>query len=434
MARNDDDGDGTIEPVQHEIEGLLEEVAMLLPPIGSPDVAANDPMLADPANMIYRKGLWNYLMMEEEGSFGVHNYQFSVAVLKLTKQALEFGVLEAGMIMGIDDVPNDQGRQVGVAWNRFGGDGPSDTPLQDYYVWRQVDAAMGKFGGTVYQSFSDVPTVSDEAPASIGTMAVEMDGELWTAVGHQPAAALDFYSAVVPTLGDATATDTTWSTFVVSGHVVGAPDLTVISEPVTGYSVDNLVPSAPSMSAAVAQAQVDLTFVLDREDYVNTDFDYFAIYRSTQSGFDPSVMEPIATTAEDVYADVDVVNQTTYYYRVAAYDFSGNQGEFSDEVMIAVVVGLDGSGEIPVAFGLYQNYPNPFNPSTTIAFDVPNSSNVSLSVYDLLGREVKTLVYGTVPAGKHRVTLNANNMSSGLYVVRLDTPEGAFERTILLIK
>ena len=433
MSRNDDDGDGTVEPIQDEIHGLLEHVAMLLPPEGSTDILpGNDPFWAAPENLIYRKAFWNYLMMEEEGSFGVHNYQFSVAVLKLTAQALEFGVLDAGMIMGIEDVPNDQGRQVGVAWNRFGGDGPSDTPIQDYYVWRAVES--GASGKAAYESFNDVPVVSEDGEADLGSMSVMLDGHLWTAVGHQPAAALEMYSAVVPTLGDATETDTVFSTFVVSGHVAGMPDMTVISAPMTGYSVDNLVPMAPAMSAASTASQVELTMALDLEEYRNTDFKYFAIYRSTEAGFDPSLLEPVATTAEDTFIDTEVTYNTTYYYIVSAFDFTGNEGEFSDEVMAAVGVGVDGTGEIPVAFELYQNYPNPFNPSTTIAFDVPHTSDISIAVYDLLGRQVRTLVNGSLPAGKHQVTLNAQGMSSGLYVVRFDTPERAFERTILLIK
>ncbi|NNE45063.1 MAG: T9SS type A sorting domain-containing protein, partial [Rhodothermales bacterium] len=433
MSRSDDDGDGVVEPIQDEIHGLLEHVAMLLPPEGTTDILpGNDPFWAAPENLLYRKAFWNYLMMEEEGSFGVHNYQFSVAVLKLTAQALEFGVLDAGMIMGIEDVPNDQGRQVGVAWSRFGGDGPSDTPIDDYYVWRAVESVNG--AKAAYQSFSEVPVVTEDGGVDLSSMSVMLDGHLWTAVGHQPAAAFPMYSAVVPTLGDATATDTLWSTFVVSGHVAGAPDMTIITEPMMGYSVDNLVPTAPMMSAAGSKRKVELVFELDREEYRNADFDYFAIYRSTESGFDPVGMEPFATTAEDVYDDTEVTYNNTYYYRAAAFDFSGNQGEFSDEVMGAVGVGVDGTGEIPIAFELYQNYPNPFNPSTTIAFDVPQTSDVSVAVFDLLGRQVRTLVNGSLPAGKHTVTLNAQSMSSGLYVVRFDTPDGAFERTILLIK
>jgi hypothetical protein len=432
MARADHDGDGTIEPAQAEVEGLLHDVGMMLPPFGEPEVDIRDPLWNTEEGLFYRRAAWNYLYVEEDQSHGIHNYQLTVALLQLTKKVLEFGVLDAGVIMGIEDVPNDQGRQVGVAWSRFGGDGPSDTPIDDYYVWRAAES--GGSAKATYQSFSEVPVVTEDSEVDLGSMSVMLDGHLWTAVGHQPAAAFPMYSAVVPTLGDATATDTLWSTFVVSGHVAGAPDMTIITEPMMGYSVDNLVPTAPMMSAAGSKRKVELVFELDREEYRNADFDYFAIYRSTESGFDPVGMEPFATTAEDVYDDTEVTYNNTYYYRAAAFDFSGNQGEFSDEVMGAVGVGVDGTGEIPIAFELYQNYPNPFNPSTTIAFDVPQTSDVSVAVFDLLGRQVRTLVNGSLPAGKHTVTLNAQSMSSGLYVVRFDTPDGAFERTILLIK
>jgi hypothetical protein len=433
MAREDHDGDGEIEGAQHEIEGLIHDVAMLLPPVGVAEVDIRDPLWNDPGATLQRKAAWNWLMIEEDGSHGVHNYQFAVALLKLTKQALEYGVLEPGSIMGIADVPNDQGRQLMVDWNRFGGDGASDTPLQDYYVWRRVDGSMGKFNGTVYESLDKVPTGLEDPLASVGSMAVTMDGHLWTAVGHQPAFGVDLYSTVVPTLGDATTTDTTWSVFKVSGHAEDS-QIFVASMPDSAYSVDNLVPTAPTLSVDLATgSQVDLTLELDFENPLNVDFNYFELYRSLEQGFDPLATEPIATFTGTTYTDADVVYNTNNYYRVVAVDFSGNRGDFSGEVMAAVGVGIEET-VVPEVFALHQNYPNPFGSNTTITFDVPLQSDVSVILYDLLGREVKTLVNGSVPIGRHRVTVNATDWSSGLYVARYETPDGTFSRTMMLVK
>ncbi|MBT8401661.1 MAG: T9SS type A sorting domain-containing protein [Rhodothermia bacterium] len=438
VSRNDDDGDGTIEGVQDEVHGLLEEVAMLLPPVGSPDIlAGNDPFWADPANLLYRKAFWNYLMMEEEGSFGVHNYQFSVGILKLTKLALEFGVLDAGMIMAIDDVPNDQGRQVSVMWNRFGGDGTSDTPLQDYWVWRRVDGAMGKVSqADVISSIEEVQT-GESVTAKIGKMSVVMDGHLWTAVGHQPAAAMDMYSAVVPTLADSTTDGAYWSVFKVSGHAEDSQTF-VVSAPDSAYSIDNLEPMTPMMqfagvNADAANPSVAWLFDFDREEPLNADFNYFAVYRG-EAMFDPATADPIATTTEPSFLDRDVEFGKTYYYTVAAFDFSGNQSEFAPMEQVAVVVGIDGTGAVPKEFALHQNYPNPFNPSTTITYDVPSTSVVRVAVFDLLGRRIQVLVDGEVAPGTHRAVFEAGDLSSGLYVVRFETPERAFERTVMLVK
>jgi hypothetical protein len=76
-------------------------------------------------------------------------------------------------------------------------------------------------------------------------------------------------------------------------------------------------------------------------------------------------------------------------------------------------------GGVPTSFALYQNYPNPFNPSTTIIFDVPEKSNVTLIVYDMLGREVMTLARGTFDAGQYPVHFNAVNLASGMYLYRI---------------
>jgi hypothetical protein len=80
---------------------------------------------------------------------------------------------------------------------------------------------------------------------------------------------------------------------------------------------------------------------------------------------------------------------------------------------------ISGEGETtPIVYALHSNYPNPFNPATTLRYDLPMAGNVSLVVYDLLGRQVSELVRGYVVAGSHSVTWNALSLASGMYIAR----------------
>jgi hypothetical protein len=90
--------------------------------------------------------------------------------------------------------------------------------------------------------------------------------------------------------------------------------------------------------------------------------------------------------------------------------------------------------ESPLAWKLEQNYPNPFNPSTVISYQLPVSIDVSLKVFDMLGREVTTLVNARQLAGEHQIRFNASHLSSGMYIYQLRS--GAFVQTrkMLLIK
>ena len=86
---------------------------------------------------------------------------------------------------------------------------------------------------------------------------------------------------------------------------------------------------------------------------------------------------------------------------------------------------IDGAqADIPSSFALSQNYPNPFNPSTTLRFDLPGESEVTLTVYDLLGRELEVLFRASAPAGRHEVLWNASGRASGVYFVRMDARPG----------
>jgi hypothetical protein len=87
-----------------------------------------------------------------------------------------------------------------------------------------------------------------------------------------------------------------------------------------------------------------------------------------------------------------------------------------------------------LSFKLNQNYPNPFNPQTTISFTVPEDSKVNLVIYDLLGKEVATLVNDNLTAGMYDVEFNAENLASGIYFYRLSAGKNNETRKLQLIK
>jgi len=88
--------------------------------------------------------------------------------------------------------------------------------------------------------------------------------------------------------------------------------------------------------------------------------------------------------------------------------------------------------ETPVRFALRQNYPNPFNPVTTIAYSVPNDGAVTLTVFDLLGREVSVLFSGYARAGHHTASFDASHLSSGVYLYRLTNGSFSAARKMVL--
>ncbi len=120
------------------------------------------------------------------------------------------------------------------------------------------------------------------------------------------------------------------------------------------------------------------------------------------------------------------------HYTISAVDLGSSEGEKVDVTRKAL-------GTLPSNYRLDQNYPNPFNPDTRIDFALPQAGNVSLTIYDALGRTVKTLVSGTLDAGQHTVTWHGTNsqgqtVSSGVYFYRLETAAGAYSRKMMLLK
>jgi hypothetical protein len=103
-------------------------------------------------------------------------------------------------------------------------------------------------------------------------------------------------------------------------------------------------------------------------------------------------------------------------------------------------VDVESGSDLPTAFKLHPCYPNPFNPITTLRYDVPRSGSVQLTIYDLAGRRIRSLVGDSShPAGRHAAIWNGRDdqgrtVAAGLYYCRLETPEFSETRGVTLIK
>ena len=124
-------------------------------------------------------------------------------------------------------------------------------------------------------------------------------------------------------------------------------------------------------------------------------------------------------------------------YRIAAVDHAGNVGDYSETVE-ATVLSIDGA-DIPEVFALHQNYPNPFNPSTQISYDLPEDAMVKITIFDVMGRSVKSLVNKDQLAGYRSVKWDATNnvgetVSAGMYIYTIQAGEFNQTRKMILLK
>jgi hypothetical protein len=121
-----------------------------------------------------------------------------------------------------------------------------------------------------------------------------------------------------------------------------------------------------------------------------------------------------------------------WFYRLKQIDLDGAVS-YSQVVEVAVLTGVGKSIEARGSL-LNQNYPNPFNPSTTIDYSISTSRKVSLKVFDMLGREVDTVVEGLMPVGDHRATWNAGGQPSGVYILRLEAGDVVQTRKLVVLR
>jgi hypothetical protein len=120
-----------------------------------------------------------------------------------------------------------------------------------------------------------------------------------------------------------------------------------------------------------------------------------------------------------------------------SYNNHLNEFDIEGHIVTAQYASFTGINDITAAvnsFNLKQNYPNPFNPATNIGYQIPSGGHVTIRVYDMLGREVKTLINEYKPAGSHNVDFNSGSLSSGTYIYRIVTGDYTASRKMVLVK
>ncbi len=123
-----------------------------------------------------------------------------------------------------------------------------------------------------------------------------------------------------------------------------------------------------------------------------------------------------------------------YYDRATIFAVQGN-GVYKSNFTYNNPIGIEKiSSTVPVNFSLSQNYPNPFNPETNIQFEIPKSSSVKLTIYNLIGKEIVTLINEELNPGIYKTNWNAENYPSGVYFYKLETENFSLSKKMILLK
>jgi hypothetical protein len=319
------------------------------------------------------------------------------------------------MIMAVRDIPNDQGLKVRVIWNGSDLDSRDRREIEQYSLWRQVPPGA--------PSEKPVKGIDKITSLEEGNQYI-INGAPWDFIAEIPAIGEPVYAYVSPTLADSTEKGDYESVFIVIAHHEWDKYRLFYSDPKGGSSVDNLKPAFLGASAEALTGSILVKWSVD----IGTHFDIvgYNVYRSTTAGFTPGPANRIGKTFDFQYEDKTAQKGTTYYYRIEAVDDAGNTG-VSDEVS-ANIGGpsaiTNRTKAIPKEFGIDQNYPNPFNPETVINYQLPKDGYVTITIFNVLGQKIRTLINGKMSAGYKSVKWDGKsdseiNVPNGLYIYEI---------------
>ena len=202
--------------------------------------------------------------------------------------------------------------------------------------------------------------------------------------------------------------------------------------------------SSQNVSALVVPAPVGVMVTVDEStvslswDVVDIDEVTYKIERATDSLFTSDIVD--FTSTENSFVDNSVEVDIEYFYRVSAVCCGGNNVSFYSDVISAMltVMGVDLTS-IPDAYSLQQNYPNPFNPTTQIRYGLKERDYVSINIYNLMGKHVRSYVNTIQDAGYNTIFWNATDASgqpvpAGMYIYSITAGDFRETRKMILLK
>jgi hypothetical protein len=311
---------------------------------------------------------------------------------------LPFSIDGGPAILSIIDVPDDQGLQLEVIWARSGLEfAGSPVPVSAYDIYRR----NGSNG--------------------------------WDSIATIAAAGTDEYMTNVPTENDSTAAGGIYYTPLFVRARTEPPVSFFDSAPDSGYSVDNLIPPAPTGLAVGYNEPGGNHVRWDRSP--EPDIDHYNVYRGESDGFIPDPASLVHQTPDTFWVD-PVPEGYRYAYKVTAIDDAGNEGAPASP---GLTTGTDECCFVPSRYALHQNFPNPFNPVTMIKFDVRERARARLAVYNVNGQRVRMLLDGEVQPGSREVIWNGTDdagrrVASGIYFYRLEVPGYVQSRKMILLR
>lgn len=157
------------------------------------------------------------------------------------------------------------------------------------------------------------------------------------------------------------------------------------------------------------------------------------IIDSTWKRFLPNTIDSLSNRPE---ISVRALNDSVYFYLFGGLQNNSTASANSERYSFGnPFIGITGNGnKIPDKFILNQNYPNPFNPVTTISYEVPKSTFVKIVLFDILGREIKTLVNDYLHTGKYEIKFNVQNLSSGIYIYTMSSENVKISKKMIILK
>lgn len=182
---------------------------------------------------------------------------------------------------------------------------------------------------------------------------------------------------------------------------------------------------APNQVVTVHNVPVEYSFTFE-----GSDPDGDALLYALEAGPDGSSM-----TSNGVFTWTPRANQAGKSYTVRVSMSDGTNIVYHQSVVVgSALVGVETETGIPSEFKLLQNYPNPFNPTTNIRFGLPKESSVRLTIFNILGQEVAVLVNNTLPAGYHKVSFDAANLNTGMYIYKIEADNFVSVKKMLFVK